>query len=197
VLGFAVGLARTKPPLEPESVELLVEKFLSALGKESKHVWGRRAGLMVHNSFRGKAPARFQSADFEELQRAVAEFLGTVRSGAVRAMALPSLRFVLLPGRARRQLQVAGTACDVYLYLLHAALAVSEGSAILFCPDCGGPFLAKGKRRFCGRKCANRTMYRRWSQRHAASEVRKKNRANYQRKHLKQKVSSYRSRRTG
>ena len=196
MLDFAIGLVRTNPPFEPEKVGALVDGLLSALGKESKQVWGRRAGVMAHNSFREKPPARFQSSDFEELQTAVGQLLGTVRSGAVRAMALPSLRFVLLPGEKRRQLQVAGTARDVFLYLLHAAFATSERDVILFCPDCGGPFLAKGKRRFCCRKCANRAMYRRWRQKHGRSRTREKNRRAYVKQHGRRKVMTYVPRRS-
>jgi hypothetical protein len=197
VLDFAICLARTKSPFEPQTVETLVDGFLAALGQESKHVWGRRAGMMVHSSFREKAPARFQSGDFEDVQKAVGELLGTVRSGAIRAVALPSLRFVLLPGRTRRQLQVVGTARDVFLYLLHAALAMSEGNLIHFCPDCGQPFLASGKRRFCCRECANRAMYRRWKQKHGRSVVGKKNRRAYKKRQGRRKVMTYRPRRLG
>lgn len=196
ILHFAIGLAREElNPLKPQRRGALVSGFLHALGRESKGVWGRRAGTMVHSSFRDKRPESFEQPDFEELQRAIRELLGTVRSNAIRAMALPSLRFVLLPGKKRRQLQVAGTARDVFSYLLHAALAICDADVVRFCPACGGPFLAQGKRRFCDRACANRAMYRRWSQRHGRADVGVKNRATYQRKHPLQKVSTYQPRR--
>lgn len=195
VLEFAIGLARQNlQSVDDGERAALVDGFLRALGRESKGVWGRRVGIMVHNSFREQPPESFGQRDFHELKEAIQRLLGTVRSNAIRATALPSLRFVLLTGTKRRQLQVAGSARDVFLYLLHAALAIGDGEAVLFCPECSGAFLANGKQRFCDRRCANRVMYRRWSQRHGKAGVRKKNRRSYAKGHGRRKVMKYRDR---
>lgn len=195
VLGFAVRLAgENLESLDDKHREILVKEYLQALGRETSEVWGRRAGVMVHSSFRDKSPERFTQADFETLKQAIQILLGTVRSDAVRGTALASLRFVLLPGKQRRQLLVAGSAHDVFLYLLHAALAMSDRAAILFCPECGSAFVAKGKRRFCARPCANRAMYRRWSKRHGRRAVKAKNRKAYVKPHGRLKVMKYQDR---
>lgn len=195
VLGFAVRLARENlEALDEKHREILVKEYLRALGRETGAVWGRRAGVMVHSSFRDKSPEGFTQADFETLKEAIQILLGTVRSDAVRGTALASLRLVLLPGKQRRHLLVAGSAHDVFLYLLHAALAMSDRAAILFCPECGCAFVAKGKRRFCARPCANRAMYRRWSKRHGRRVVKAKNRKAYVKPHGRRKVMKYQDR---
>lgn len=198
VLGFAVRLASENlESLDEKHREILANEYLRALGRETSEVWGRRAGVIVHSSFRDKSPERFTQADFETLKEAIQILLGSVRSDAVRGTALASLRFVLLPGKQRRQVSVAGSAHDVFLYLLHAALAMSDRVAILFCPECGCAFVAKGKRRFCARPCANRAMYRRWSKRHGPRAVQGKNRKNYANKNGRRKVMTYRTRGRG